>query len=62
MNEEIPTSTDVLTDPREQANFIFNEVNLLIASALRSVDIVSGDVNLDVKATYPCITLSTARD
>lgn len=62
MNEEIPTSTDALTDPREQANFIFNEVNLLIASALRSVNIITGDDNLDVKATYPVITLSTSRD
>lgn len=62
MNEEIPTSSDVLTDPRDQANFIFNEVNLLIASALRSVSIITGDNNLDVKATYPVITLSTSRD
>ena len=62
MNEETPTSSEGLTDPREQANFIFNEVNQLIASALRSVNIITGDDNLDVKATYPVITLSTSRD
>lgn len=60
MNEEIPTSTDSQdADPEGQANEIFSEVNQKIYDALQSINIRTGDSELEVRSSHQGVVLST---
>lgn len=60
MREEIPISTDSpAVDTEAQANTIFAEVNQMIFDALQTINIRTGDSELEVRSSHQGVVLST---